>query len=167
MDAGTASEELERFLRDWPRSDLAADAALELGRRATEADELDAAARHLLWATRMHPRGDRIDEIQVLLAEVEQRRGHTEAAYRTAARIRISHLGDALISITFEHAANNTLEYGRVTTQSVGSGHCTFTTYQYLGYVIGNTLIQHELNTTFINLRRRRATFNQYTHDLV
>jgi ABC-type branched-subunit amino acid transport system substrate-binding protein/predicted negative regulator of RcsB-dependent stress response len=92
VDADTATAELERFLRDWPGSDLADDAALELGRRAAAEGELDRAARHLVWATRMHPRGDRIDEIQLLLAEVEKERGHTEAAYRTAARIRVSRL---------------------------------------------------------------------------
>jgi len=92
VDASTATAELERFLRDWPGSELADDAALELARRAEEAGELDRAARHLIWAQRSHPRGDRIDEVRLLLAEVEQRRGHTEAAYRTAARIRASRL---------------------------------------------------------------------------
>ena len=92
VDASTGSDELERFLRDWPRSELADDAALELARRAEQEGNLDRAARHLLWAVRTHPAGDRIDEIQLLLAEVEHRRGHSEAAYRTAARIRTSRL---------------------------------------------------------------------------
>ena len=92
VDASTGSNELERFLRDWPRSELADDAALELASRAAQAGNLDRAARHLIWAVRMHPTGDRIDEIQLLLAEVEHRRGHTEVAYRTAARIRTSRL---------------------------------------------------------------------------
>jgi len=92
VDAGTATEELERFLRDWPGSELADDAALELGRRAVAAGDPERAVQHLVWATRMHPRGDRIDEIHLLLAEVEQGRGHTEVAYRTAARIRVSRL---------------------------------------------------------------------------
>jgi len=92
VDAGTATEALERFLRDWPGSELADDAALELGRRAVAAGEPERAARHLVWATRMHPRGDRNDEVQLLLAEVERDRGHIESAYRTAARIRVSRL---------------------------------------------------------------------------
>jgi len=92
VDANTATAELERFLRDWPGSELADDAAYELGRRAVAAGALDAAARHLIWAARSHPRGDRIDEIQLLLAEVERERGHQEAAYRTAVRINHARL---------------------------------------------------------------------------
>ena len=84
VDDGTATQELERFLRDWPRSELADDAALELARRAAADGQYDRASRHLVWATRLHPRGDRIDEIQLLLAEVESELGHGEAAYRSA-----------------------------------------------------------------------------------
>ena len=92
VDDGTATQELERFLRDWPRSELADDAALELARRAAADGQYDRASRHLVWATRLHPRGDRIDEIQLLLAEVESELGHGEAAYRSASRIRLSKL---------------------------------------------------------------------------
>lgn len=92
VDGETGSEELERFLRDWPRSERADDAALELARRAARAGEYERAMRHLVWATRLHPRGDRIDEIRLLQAEVERQQGNLEAAYRTAARIRLSKL---------------------------------------------------------------------------
>jgi len=95
VDAATGTEELERFLRTWPRSELADDAALELARRAFEAGSLDRAARHLVWATRLHPRGDRVDEVHLLLARVERERGHAEAAYRTASRVRLSRLAPA------------------------------------------------------------------------
>jgi len=92
VDGSTGTEELEQFLRDWPSSELADDAAYELGRRAAETGENDRAARHLIWAARMHPRGDRIDAVQLLLAEVELERDHIEAAYRTATRIRDSRI---------------------------------------------------------------------------
>ena len=92
VDAGSATDDLERFLEDWPGSSLADDAALELARRAARAGDHDGAARHLIWAARIHADGDRIDEIQLLLAEVERARGHDEAAYRSAARIRLAQI---------------------------------------------------------------------------
>ncbi len=95
VEENTPSGVLERFLLEWPRDPLADDAALELARRAAENGQYARAERQLVWATRTHGRGDRIDEIRLLLAEVQRAAGERDTAYRTAARIRLAKLAPA------------------------------------------------------------------------
>lgn len=91
-DPDRAAARLEAFLRDWPESERADDAALELARLRASRGDADGAAQVLGWAIRRHPRGDRIDEVRLLLARVDRQRGRLDDAHRVASAIRPSRL---------------------------------------------------------------------------
>jgi ABC-type branched-subunit amino acid transport system substrate-binding protein len=91
-DPDRAAARLEAFLRDWPESERADDAALELARLRAGRGDADGASQVLGWAIRRHPRGDRIDEARLLLARVERQRGRLDDAHRAASAVRPSRL---------------------------------------------------------------------------
>ncbi len=83
---------LEAFLRDWPRSDRADDAALDLALLRLERGDRAGAADVLRESLRRHPRGDRVDRSRLLLARLDAEAGRSDDAWRVASGIRPSRL---------------------------------------------------------------------------
>ena len=91
-DPDGAEARLEAFLRQWPESARADDAALELARLRVERGEAGGAARVLRESLVAHPKGDRADAARLLLARIERDAGRSDEAYRVASAIRPSRL---------------------------------------------------------------------------
>lgn len=92
--APDVEQALGAFVTAHPRSALADDAALRLGRLAEARGAADAAAAHYAWVIENHPGGDRSDAARLALARLELARGERAAAGRALAQIRLSRLSE-------------------------------------------------------------------------
>jgi predicted negative regulator of RcsB-dependent stress response len=93
-DPAAGKVALEAFVRTWPRSQLADDAALELARIALAEGDTEEALRRLRWVTQAHPKGDRSDAARLLLVRLELSAKRVDAAYSTAQKIRLTRLSE-------------------------------------------------------------------------
>ena len=89
-DPVAGEEALAAFLQAQPNSLYADDAALRLAELALAEGRSAEARRHLEWAVKRHPTGDKSDAIRLELAGLQLEAGENAAAARTADAIRIS-----------------------------------------------------------------------------
>ena len=87
--------ELEKFVRTWPESAIADDAAMRLGMLSFEQRDRDSALRWFYFVVRNHADGEFADEARVRAATLEYGRGENEAAREVLARVRFSQLNRA------------------------------------------------------------------------
>lgn len=105
-DPAGAVAALEAFLEARPRSPLADDAGLELGRLLAERGNPDAAVQRLAWVLRTYPSGDRTEAARLLLARLEFERGNVEAAHRLVGVVRHSRLRPDEVAVAYRLAAD-------------------------------------------------------------
>lgn len=82
IDAVAAESRLEAFLRNWPKSPLAADAALQLAEIALERGDSEAALQRFYFVLRNFPSSQRVDSARLGVAKLEYRGSNRAAAMR-------------------------------------------------------------------------------------
>jgi ABC-type branched-subunit amino acid transport system substrate-binding protein len=93
-DPATAQRELANFVRRYPGSALADDAAMLLVDLALAEGDSDGARRWLDWVVRNHPSGEHADAARLSLARLERDSGNDEEARALLSRLRISRLSE-------------------------------------------------------------------------
>ena len=91
-DPGASRIKLAAFVRSYPESRLADDAAFKLSELAIMQDDPSDAQRWLDWLVRNHPEGDRAAEARLRLAELEYRQDRPTVARRLLLPLRFSKL---------------------------------------------------------------------------
>jgi ABC-type branched-subunit amino acid transport system substrate-binding protein len=91
-DPALAEQRLEAFLRAWPKSPLASDAAMQMAEIALARGDRDTALRRYYFVVRSHPDGDRSDAARVEAARLEYERGNVGDAARIMGRTRLTRL---------------------------------------------------------------------------
>ena len=87
-DPLNAEQRLTDFVKKWPNSPLAGDAAFRMAERAQSRGDTQAALRRYHYVVRNFPRSDRIDAARLGVARIEYERGNTEAAVEPAGHCR-------------------------------------------------------------------------------
>lgn len=94
-DPATAQRQLADFVRQYPGSSLAGDAAMLLVDLALAQGAPDDARRWLGWLVRNHPTGEHADAARLMLARLERDDGNDEEARALLSRLRFSRLSEA------------------------------------------------------------------------
>ena len=90
-DPVAAESRLEAFLRNWPKSPLSADAALQLGELARERGDGEAALQRFYFVLRKFPRSRRVDSARLGVALLEYERSNGRVAERDGLIFKESH----------------------------------------------------------------------------
>jgi ABC-type branched-subunit amino acid transport system substrate-binding protein len=83
---------LEKFVRNWPNSPLAAAASVRLGDAAVQRRDQDDALRRFYYVIRVFPRGEWVDAARLRIALVEHDRGNRAVSERMISDTDFEHL---------------------------------------------------------------------------
>jgi ABC-type branched-subunit amino acid transport system substrate-binding protein/predicted negative regulator of RcsB-dependent stress response len=93
---------LEEFLRAWPRSPLADDAAYRLGKMALADGDQDEALRNFYYVVRHHPDRELADRARLEGAKLELQREDLEAARKLLADLDVDELDREMQLVAYE-----------------------------------------------------------------
>jgi ABC-type branched-subunit amino acid transport system substrate-binding protein len=93
-DPINAEQRLTDFVKKWPGSPLAGDAAFRMAEFARARGDQDAALRRYLYVVRNFPRSNRIDAARLGVAQIEFELGNPDAVVRMMSEVRLRELSD-------------------------------------------------------------------------